>query len=132
MAGCLFAALTYFPLFKALTHHASPALEATTAWAPITVVADPGKCSSLQFNLVGTSKCTSLCDIAQSALAKAGLNYQSVTAPAGTVAQIRIGDTVTHSYDDQAADTKGKGKAFDRMFADTLKMPGYSLKADPT
>ena len=28
MAGCLLAALTYFPLFKALTHSANPALEA--------------------------------------------------------------------------------------------------------
>ena len=28
MAGCLLAALTYFPLFKALTHYVNPALEA--------------------------------------------------------------------------------------------------------
>src|SRR6187397_2100251 len=35
MAGCLIAALTYFPLFKALTHYVNPALEAATLKTPI-------------------------------------------------------------------------------------------------
>ncbi|MCA3917614.1 MFS transporter, partial [Burkholderia sp.] len=82
LAGCLIAALTYFPLFKALTHYANPQLELATQKAPITVVADPDTCS-FQFNPVGTSKFTSSCDIAKSALAKAGLNYENVAAPAG-------------------------------------------------
>ena len=34
MAGCLLAALTYFPLFQALTHAANPALAAAAASAP--------------------------------------------------------------------------------------------------
>ena len=33
MAGCLLAALTYFPLFKALTHYANPALDEAVASA---------------------------------------------------------------------------------------------------
>ncbi len=41
MAGLLIAALTYFPLFKALTHYANPALETATAKAPIVVIANP-------------------------------------------------------------------------------------------
>ena len=93
LAGCLIAALTYFPLFKALTHYANPQLEVATQKAPITVIADPAACS-FQFNPVGTSKFTNSCDVAKSALAKAGLNYENVAAPAGATAQIKVGDTV--------------------------------------
>ncbi|MDS0794082.1 MHS family MFS transporter [Burkholderia pseudomultivorans] len=130
LAGCLIAALTYFPLFKALTHYANPQLEIATQKAPITVVADPATCS-FQFNPVGTSKFTNSCDIAKSALAKAGLNYENVAAPAGTTAQIKVGDTVIPAYDGKAADAKAQGAAFDKTLASTLKGAGYPAKADP-
>ncbi|WP_438811348.1 hypothetical protein, partial [Salmonella enterica] len=52
MAGCLIAALTYFPIFKAITHFANPALETAQATAPVKVTADPATCS-FQFNPVG-------------------------------------------------------------------------------
>src|SRR5687767_10383972 len=65
LAGCLLAALSYFPIFKALTHYANPALEAAQEKAPVTVVAAPGDCS-FQFNPVGTAKFTSSCDVAKS------------------------------------------------------------------
>ncbi|WP_063550402.1 MFS transporter [Burkholderia territorii] len=130
LAGCLIAALTYFPLFKALTHYANPQLELATQKAPITVLADPATCS-FQFNPVGTSKFTSSCDIVKSALAKAGLNYENVAAPAGTTAQIKVGDTVIPAYDGKAADAKAQGAAFDKTLASTLKAAGYPAKADP-
>jgi hypothetical protein len=38
-----------FPIFKAITHFANPALEAAQATSPIVVTADPAECS-LQFN----------------------------------------------------------------------------------
>ena len=131
MVGCLIAALTYFPLFKALTHFANPALEAATQKSPIVVVANPDECS-FQFNPVGTAKFTSSCDIAKSALAKAGLNYANVAAPAGTLAQIKVGDTTIDTYDGKAADAKDKGKAFDKTLGSTLKAAGYPAKADPS
>jgi MFS family permease len=130
LAGCLIAALTYFPLFKALTHYANPALEAATQKSPIVVIADPNECS-FQFNPVGTSKFTSSCDIAKSALSKAGLNYENVAAPPGTVAQIKVGDTVINAYNGKAADAKEMGKAFDGQLSSTLKADGYPPKADP-
>ncbi len=65
MAGCLLAAVTYFPIFKGLTHFANPALEKAQATAPVTVMADPTTCS-FQFNPVGTAKFTSSCDMAKS------------------------------------------------------------------
>ncbi|MBW9103382.1 MFS transporter [Paraburkholderia phenoliruptrix] len=129
MAGLLIAALTYFPLFKALTHYVNPALETATAKAPIVVIANPDECS-FQFNPVGTSKFTTSCDIAKSALSKAGLNYENVAAPAGTLAQIKVGDTVINTYDGKAADAKDQGKVFDKTLATTLKSAGYPPKAD--
>lgn len=129
MAGCLIAALTYFPIFKGLTHYANPALEAAQQRSPITVIADPGECS-FQFNPVGTSKFTSSCDIAKSYLAKAGLNYHNETAPAGTIAQVKIGDKIISAYDGKAADAKDKGQAFTADMGATLKADGYPPKAD--
>jgi len=131
MAGCLIAALTYFPLFKALTHFANPALEAATQKSPIVVVANPDECS-FQFNPVGTASFTSSCDIAKSALAKSGLNYSNVAAPAGTIAQVKVGDAVLESYDGKAPDAKAKGAAFTKTLASTLKGAGYPAKADPS
>ncbi|RKP49096.1 MFS transporter [Trinickia fusca] len=130
MAGCLIAALTYFPLFKALTHYANPALEAATQKSPIVVVANPDECS-FQFNPVGTAKFTSSCDIAKSALSKAGLNYSNVAAPAGTLAQIKVGDTTIDTYDGKAPGAKDKAKAFEKSLGGTLKSAGYPPKADP-
>ncbi|WP_321967482.1 MFS transporter [Burkholderia cepacia] len=130
LAGCLIAALTYFPLFKALTHYANPQLEIATQKSPITVIADPAACS-FQFNPVGTSKFTNSCDIAKSALAKAGLNYENVAAPAGATAQIKVGDTVIPAYEGKAADAKVQGAAFDKTLGSTLKAAGYPAKADP-
>src|SRR5476651_1779366 len=120
MAGCLLAALTYFPLFHALAHYTNPTLEAATLKAPISVIANPDECS-FQFNPVGTSKFTTSCDIAKSALSKSGLNYENVAAPAGTIAQVKVGDTVVDTYDGKAADAKAQGAAFDKTLAGTLK-----------
>ena len=130
LAGCLIAALTYFPLFKALTHYANPALEVATQQSPIVVIADPSECS-FQFNPVGTAKFTSSCDIAKGALSKAGLNYDNVAAPAGTLAQIKVGDTVVNTYNGKAADAKDQAKVFDKTLGTTLKTAGYPAKADP-
>ncbi|MFM0053287.1 MFS transporter [Caballeronia grimmiae] len=130
MAGCLIAALSFFPLFKALAHYTNPTLETATQKSPIVVIANPDECS-FQFNPVGTTKFTSSCDIAKGALSKAGLNYQNVAAPAGTLAQIKVGETVVNTYDGRAADAKAQGATFDKSLAGTLKSAGYPAKADP-
>ena len=41
LAGFLLAAVTYFPIFKGITHFANPKLEVALASAPVTVIADP-------------------------------------------------------------------------------------------
>jgi len=130
MAGCLIAALTYFPLFKALTHYANPALEKALASSPVTVVANPAECS-FQFNPVGTSKFVTSCDIAKSYLARASVNYANEAAPAGTIAKIKVGTEEISSYDGTAADAKEKGAAFTKAIGDAIKKHGYPPKADP-
>jgi Na+/melibiose symporter-like transporter len=80
LTGCLLAALTYFPLFHALTQAANPQLAAATATAPVSVHADPADCA-LQFDPVGKTVFDSSCDLAKSYLAKAGVTYVNVAAP---------------------------------------------------
>src|SRR5690606_33963281 len=74
LAGCLIAALTYFPLFKALTVAANPDLARAQASAPVVLTADPAECS-FQFNPTGTIKFTSSCDVAKQVLANHSVNY---------------------------------------------------------
>ena len=132
MAGCIIAALTYFPVFKALTHYANPALEAAQISAPVVVSADPAECQ-FQFNPTGTKKFTSSCDIAKAKLAASSVNYQNEEAPAGTIASIKIGDKVLESYDASKL-TKDEAKAKDTEFSGKLKEmtkeAGYPAKAD--
>jgi MFS family permease len=92
LAGCFLAAVTYFPVFTALTKAANPDLAAAQAVAKVTVTADPAECS-FQFNPTGTKKFTSSCDIAKQKLASASVSYDNVAAPAGTPAVIKVGDT---------------------------------------
>jgi len=96
MAGCLIAALTYFPLFTALTSAANPDLAKAQASSKVVVTADPSECS-FQFNPTGTKKFTSSCDIVKQKLASASVSYDSIDAPAGTPATIAVGETVITS-----------------------------------
>jgi hypothetical protein len=131
MAGCLLALVTYFPIFKAITHYANPALEAAEASSPVIVVADPKECS-FQFNPVGTATFTASCDIAKSALVKAGIPYSNQAAPAGTIAQIKVGNTVVPSYDGTAPGAAQKGPEFAKAISGALSAAGYPAKADPS
>jgi len=133
MAGCVIAALTYFPIFKALTHYANPALESAQINAPVVVTADPKECQ-FQFNPTGTKKFTSSCDIAKAKLAAASVNYKNEIAEPGTTATIKVGEKVLESYS-AAGLSKEDATAKDKEFTDTLKEmikeAGYPAKADP-
>ncbi|MBC3875728.1 MHS family MFS transporter [Undibacterium sp. LX15W] len=131
MAGCLIAALTYFPLFKALTEAANPALAAAQAANKIVVTADPAECS-FQFNPTGTKKFTSSCDIAKQVLAANSASYETVEGKGP--ATIAIGTTVIESYTSNGmapADAKTKDTAFKKSVVDALRAAGYPAKADP-
>ena len=133
MAGCLVAALTYIPLFQALTHYANPAVEEASASYPAVVIADPDTCN-FQFDPVGKKQFTSSCDIATAALAKAGVPYDVQDAPAGTVATVMIGDTEISSYEATGLakeDATAQSATFNAALKPTLATAGYPEKADP-
>ena len=133
MAGCLIAAIAYFPLFKAITHYANPALEAAQAKAPVVVVADPKTCS-FQFNPVGTAKFVSSCDQVKSFLASNSVNYSNEAAPAGSVAKVKVGDTVIESFEGAglpAAELKTRGDELKARLTSEIRNHGYPAKADP-
>ena len=133
LGGCLLAALTYFPAFGLLTHYANPALERAQATAPVTVVANPAECS-FQFNPVGTAAFTSSCDIAKSFLARNSVNYKNEAAPAGSVAQVKIGDQVVASFAGTglpADQMKIKAAEFNKAMTDAIRKHGYPAAANP-
>src|ERR1700727_454052 len=83
MAGCLIAALTFFPIFRMITTNANPALEKAIESVKVEVVADPAGCGDL-FNPVGTRVFSALCDTARDFLAKSSVKYSTVAGPAGS------------------------------------------------
>jgi len=97
LAGCLIAAITYFPVFTLLTKTANPALHAAQQ-VPVVVTADPEDCS-FQFNPTGTVKFTNSCDIVKAQLSRTSVNSTTVDGPAGAVATVKVGETEVVGYD---------------------------------
>lgn len=136
MGGCVLAALTYFPTFKTITHAANPALERAVSTAPVSVVADPDACS-LQFDPVGKQTFRRSCDVAKSALAKAGVPYTNIEAPTGSIAEVRIGAgaeaLVLRSFEGMtlgSIEFKAEAAAFGKSLRAALDEAGYPAKAD--
>ena len=134
LTGCAIAALSYFPLFSALTEAANPALAHAQSSAPVKVTAHADECS-VQFDPVGKNKFDSKsCDIAKAFLAKNGVSYTNIEGPAGTVASVHIGGkTITAPAPDavKGAANKEAITAFQDAVKAELKAAGYPDKADP-
>jgi MFS family permease len=119
LAGFALAAVTYFYIFQGITHFANPKLEAALAASPVTVTADPAECS-FQFKATGVEKYTTGCDNIKSALVGLSVNYNNITAPAGTKASVQIGDqTIASDAPDLA-----------KTIAAAVKAHGYPASAD--
>ena len=113
MAGCLIAAVTYFPLFAGLTHYVNPALEAFSQKTSITVAA-----TDCQFHIfVGPWSKFSDCDRTKDFLTKQGLSFRSVPAEGGKSVVTTIGDVKIEGWDQ-------------KKLAETLKAAGAPLSAD--
>jgi MFS family permease len=113
MLGCIIAAVTYFPLFRGLTHNVNPALEAYAARTTITVAADD--CS---MHIFPTHKTVfTPCDKAKDFLTKNGLSFTSLPAVPGEAVVTKIGDTELKGFDD-------------KKYAAALKAGGYPDKFD--
>jgi predicted MFS family arabinose efflux permease len=138
MAGLALAALTYFPLFGALTELANPKLAAAQNGARITVTADPAQCS-FQLNPVARDvDFTSACDIARRSLAQASASYDTLARP-GAAVQVQIGAKVIdaprgtltaggHRFDEPSRKAIA---AFRQDVAEAMSAAGYPAHADP-
>jgi hypothetical protein len=113
LAGCLIAAVTYFPLFQALTHYVNPALEDFSNKTPITVAA-----TDCEFHLfVGPWSKFSDCDRTKDFLTKQGLSFKTVPAEPGKSVVSTIGTTRVEGWDQ-------------KKLEDTLKAAGYKGAPD--
>ncbi|MBY5831948.1 MFS transporter [Rhizobium ruizarguesonis] len=128
MAGLLIAAVTYNPLFKAMTWTANPALAEAQASIRATVTADPADCR-FQFNPTGTAKFTSSCDVATAFLTRNSVPYDVVPGTAGQPATVKVGNATIPSFDVVAAGDKAKGMtaAFEKGVNIALHDAGYPL-----
>ncbi|KQT85489.1 MFS transporter [Aurantimonas sp. Leaf443] len=92
LAGCLLAALTYFPLFHALTATANPTYAAAIENVKVQVAADPATCGSL-FDPVGIRTFTQPCDIVRRTLSQQAFRYEKVDAAPGTPVSVTVNGT---------------------------------------
>src|SRR5499425_855558 len=113
LAGCLIAAVTYFPLFGALTHYVNPGLEDFSNKTPITVAA-----TDCEFHLfVGPWSKFSDCDRTKDFLTKQGLSFKSLPAEPGKSVVATIGTTRVEGWDQ-------------KKLEETLKAAGYKGAPD--
>ncbi|HWK83982.1 MAG TPA: MFS transporter [Caldimonas sp.] len=137
MAGCLLAALTFFPLFGALTQAANPALAEAQTKNKVVVHSDPTHCSFQGSPIAREIDFKTPCDIAKRFLAQSSVSYDNVDAPAGSVATVAVGDktiqppaatVVNQKFD---ADSVAKIAAFKKSIGAELAAAGYPAKAKP-
>jgi len=134
MAGCLIAILTYFPVFKGLTHYANPALERAQSLAPVVVLADPADCS-LQFNPVGTASFTSSCDLLKAFMATNSVTYVNQRAAPGSIARAIIGEQVVLSFDGtrlSRVEFAARNRVLQASLMQAIRDHGYPQRADPS
>ena len=121
LAGCLLAAIFYFPIFKGITSLANPALEKAVETVKVSVVADPAGCGDL-FNPVGTRVFTAPCDLARAFLAQSSVKYASENGAAGSGVVVKINDTnVAFTTNDE----------FKKAAATAITAAGYPTAKDP-
>jgi MFS family permease len=115
LAGCLIAALTYFPLFHGLTHYVNPALEQYQQNTKISVAATD--CSFHIF--VGPWSKFTDCDRTKDYLTKQGLSFSSIPEVPGKTVLTKVGDVEIEGWDE-------------KKLSETLKASGYPGPADKT
>jgi len=114
LTGCVLGALTYFPIFKAMTHFANPALEAFAEKTTIQVTAE--NCQVHLFPHPGTVY--SACDKVQDFFAKRSLSFETVAGLPGQPPITKLNDVTITGFDE-------------KKLGATLKTMGYPDKANP-
>jgi len=129
LGGCLIAAVTIFPLFRALTAAANPALARAVERAPVTVWANSMYCT-VQFNPVGTATFTTPCDVAVAALIRRGVPYETMPR-SDYFAEVQVGELRIQSYDASSDGADTAKVRFDAEVSAALEAARYPRGADP-
>jgi len=132
IGGCLLGAIVMFPLFKALTYFANPGIADAQQASPIVVLADPRECS-FQFDPTGQVPFTNSCDVAKSAIAKAGVPYLNEAAAPNAIALVRVGDKTVVSFDGAGlskTEFRARSAEFGAQLKEAIVAAGYPAKAD--
>ena len=133
LAGCALAALTYFPVFKAITQFANPTLNTAQQSTKVVITADPSECS-FQFNPTGTAKFTSSCDVTKALLARSSVNYSVNLVPGAIPAKISVGSTELVAYEASKLTgdaVKATPAAFAKSVNEALAAAGYPAPGKP-
>jgi MFS family permease len=121
LGGCAIAALTYFPLFHAISTAANPALTQAHNTIQTVVEVDKSTCS-FQFNPTGTARFTQPCDVAKAALARLSVNYSVEDKPGQRDVTVRIGSQTVSSSQPN----------FAQALPAAVTAAGYPAAANPT
>ena len=150
LAGCLIAALSFFPIFKQITAVANPTLNAAIENVKVSVVADPADCGSL-FDPFGIAKFTTSCDVIRKAVSGKSARYTLEPGAPGEATKVKVGDKEVAGYviakareaamaaePDEAKKAKAGAKgvadaaaAFDKELVGALTGAGYPKGGDP-
>jgi MFS family permease len=121
LAGCLLAALTYFPIYSALTRAVNPDLAAFQKNTKVVMATDAGRCHLHIF--VGPWTDFSDCDRAKDYLTKLGISFETVDQP-GELGTVKVGPLRPLPIDDWEAKNRKEN-----LFL-ALTIQGYPVKAD--
>ena len=113
MLGCLLGVLTYFPLYKAMTHYANPTLEKFNASTKITLTATDCQVHIFAFPTTRYSDC----DKVRNLLTSRSVNYDNVEGAPGSAPVVKVND----------AEVTGVNEA---KLKDVLAAAGYPAKFD--
>ncbi|MCA0434604.1 MAG: MFS transporter [Proteobacteria bacterium] len=97
LAGCVIAALTYFPIFHKLAEFVNPDLAAFTESAKITVTSDPANCHFTIFPIKGWTV-EGDCDQGKNLLTSNGISFVSADGPAGSLATLDVNGTKVEGF----------------------------------
>jgi MFS family permease len=132
LTGGILFALFMFPLFQLFTSVVNPQLVQAQMNAPITVIADPARCS-LQFDPVGQADFVTSCDIAKSSLARLGVSYDNQEGTPGALALVMVGETTLESIEGGGMDANSLAAArqsFQASLGRVLAQAGYPDSVD--
>jgi MFS family permease len=130
LAGCLIAAVTYFPLFNMLAKAANPALYEFQQKTTPTLKVDMSTCNIHLFPTALTVY--SQCDKAKDLMTAAGLSFKTEAAEADKPMTLTIGDITVDNINKDVVEVKGKKKQkWQVEWSEALVKAGAPAKADP-